>query len=68
MRGPRVKYAGMIVAIIGFFVLIVLGGVYVAYDVWRTTWEVSVTDYAIPAIIGAVLLVAGILTYVFVEE
>lgn len=67
MRNSKIKYGGIIVAIIGFFILAFLGAIY-AWDEARNFSAFDINDYSIHAIIGLVLLVGGILTYIFVEE
>ena len=66
MRNSNVKYGGIIVAIVGFFVLAILGFAY-AWDQARN-FSYDVGDYSIYAIIGAIMLIGGILAYIFVEE
>ncbi len=66
MRNANVKYGGIIVAIIGFFILAILGFAY-AWDGARN-FPYDMGDYTVHAIIGAILLVGGILTFIFVDE
>ena len=67
MRNANVKYGGIIVAIIGFFILAFLGANY-AWDEARNFTEIDMSDYTVHAVIGAILLIGGILTFAFVEE
>ena len=51
MRNLKVKYGGIVIAIVGFFVLAILGFAY-AWDEARN-YSYDMGDYAIYAIIGA---------------
>jgi len=68
MRGPRVKFAGIVVAIIGFLILAALGAAYAWGELARDFIGVDWTDYTVHAVIGGILLVVGILIYIFIEE
>ena len=63
MKNPKLKYAGLIVAIIGG--IMVLSGLYTA-TLPRLNNEIS--DYSTQIIIGVILLIAGGLTWIFVFE
>jgi len=67
MRNSKVKYAGAIVAIIGLLVLAILGFAYAWSDA-RNFSEIGMADYTVHAIIGAIMLICGVLAYIFVEE
>ena len=67
MRNSKIKYGGIIIAIIGFLILAFLGAIY-AWDEARNLTAIDMSDYTIHAIIGVILFVGGMLTYIFVEE
>ena len=67
MRNSNVKYGGIIVAIVGFLVLAIIGFAY-AWDEARNYSGVDMGDSTIHAIIGAMMLIGGILVYIFVDE
>lgn len=66
MRNSNVKYGGIVVAIVGLAILAFFGRAY-AWDEARN-YSYDVGDYKIYAIIGAIMLIGGILTYIFIEE
>jgi len=63
MRNPRLKYTGLIVAIIGG--LLAVTGLYMGSMPY---FDTSVSDYNTQIIIGSIMLIIGLLTYIFVFE
>ena len=66
MRNSRLKYAGLWAFIIGLLVLLITGWWYI----WMTRsfmWF-DPDPYVLAAIIGAMLLIPGLLAYVLIEE
>lgn len=67
MRNSKVKYGGIIVAIIGLFMLIFLGYNY-AINYYYHIPEIDMSDYTIYAIIGLIMLIGGVLIWIFVDD
>ena len=63
MRNPKLKYSGLIVAIIGG--LFALFGLYMGSMPY---YEGAISDYSTQIIIGTILLIGGGLTWIFVFE
>ena len=63
MRNPKLKYSGLIVALIGGFLLIT--GLYMGCMPYYNT---TVSDYSQQIVIGIILLAIGLLTWIFVFE
>lgn len=67
MRNAKLKYAGLIIAIIGIIILLFIGSIYRFHEV--SDWfNFDMDDFTIPAIISVFLIIFGILAYVFIEE
>ncbi len=67
MKNSNVKYSGIIVAIVGVAILTVLGYNYARCHFYNIP-EIDMADYTVHTIIGAIMLIGGILTYIFVDE
>ena len=67
MRNSNIKYGGIIIAIVGLAILTILGYNYARCHFYNFP-EIDMADYIIHTIIGAIMLIGGILTFVFVEE
>jgi hypothetical protein len=63
MRNPKLKYTGLIVAIAGG--LLTISGLYMGSMPY---YDSTISDYNTQIIIGTILLVSGLLTWVFVFE
>ncbi len=63
MRNPKLKYTGLIVAIIGG--ILMLSGLYMGSMPY---YESTISDYSTQIIIGIILLIGGGLTWIFVFE
>jgi len=63
MRSPRLKYLGLILAIVG--ILITVGGLYLGCMPY---YHNSISDYSTEIIIGIVILVTGLLMWIFIFE
>ena len=63
MRNPQLKYAGLIVAIFGG--LLTASSLYMGTMPWFNN---ELSDYSTSIIIGIILLVSGLLTWIFVFE
>ena len=63
MKNPKLKYIGLIVAIIGG--IIMLSGLYMG---GMPYYEGEMSDYSTQIIIGIILLIGGGLTWIFVFE
>jgi hypothetical protein len=66
MRNARVMYAGLWSLIFGLFILLGVGLLYV----WETRSKMwfDTGPFVLPAIIGAILFIIGLLVYLFVGE
>jgi len=66
MKNPKLKYSGILIAIFGGLILEVLffGNVLIWYGHSQYE-EPSLTSYII---LGVIMLVSGIIIYIFVEE
>ena len=63
MRNPKLKYTGLLVAIIGG--LLTITGLYMGSMPY---YESSISDYSIQIGIGIILLIGGGLTWIIVFE
>ena len=63
MRNPKLKNTGLIVAIIGG--ILAVSGLYMG---GMPYYEGAISDYSTQIIIGTILLIAGLLTWIFVFE
>lgn len=63
MRNPKLKYTGLIVAIIGGLLLIT--GLYMGSMPY---FDSEVSDFSVQIGIGVIMLIAGGLTWIFVFE
>ena len=66
MRNERLKYGGLVSAIIG---IIILAGSVLAYYIGaRPALYVDPDQFQIPLTIGIILLVGGLLLFIFIDE
>lgn len=66
MRNERLKYGGLVSAIIG---IIILAGSALAYYIGgRPALYVDTDQFQIPLTIGILLLVGGLLLFIFIDE
>ena len=63
MRNPKLKSAGLIIAIIGGILL--LSGLYMG---GMPYYEGEMSDYSLQIAIGVIMLIGGSLTWIFVFE
>ncbi|MCK5310447.1 MAG: hypothetical protein KAJ64_07345 [Thermoplasmata archaeon] len=63
MRNPKLKNTGLIVAIIGG--ILTLSGLYMG---GMPYYQGEISDYSIQIIIGTIMLIAGLLVWIFVFE
>jgi hypothetical protein len=63
MRSPRLKYLGIILAIIGF--LITVGGLFLGSMPY---FHSSISEYSLEIITGIIILVVGLLMWIFISE
>lgn len=61
-----IKFSGGIIAIMGFFILAFLGFAY-AWDQARN-FPYDMADYTIYAVTGSIMLIAGMMVYIFIDE
>ena len=66
MRNERLKYGGLVSAIIG---IIILAGSALAYYLGgRLSLYVDTDQFQMPLTIGILLLVGGLLLFIFIDE
>jgi len=63
MRNPKLKYTGLILAIFGG--LFTASGLYFGSMPYYNT---TIADYSVAIVIGIILLIAGLLMWIFIFE
>jgi len=68
LRNAKLKYSGVIMAIIGFLLVAFWGWMFAWFHERYQSTNFDVFDYSYVLIIGMILLVSGILAYMLTEE